>query len=134
MCLQTKVVKRTAMGKRLGFFFLPCFLLVFTKIDEYCYKWICEWIYIYIILFLGFSPLRSWIRAGYFSSSVIGSFVTRGRLSPCICVRATSHTRLRARDHDYTSSTLIGGRGVAGLSSLQTTLEGPMEYANARWM
>ena len=48
-------------------------------------------------------------------------------------LRATSHTRLRARDH-YTSSTLIGGKGGAGLSSPQTTLEGPMEHVNARWM
>ena len=48
-------------------------------------------------------------------------------------VRATSHTRLRARDH-YTSSTLIGGKGGAGPSSLHTTLEGPTEYVNARWM
>ena len=43
-------------------------------------------------------------------------------------VRATSHTRLRARDH-YTSSTLIGGKGGAGPSSLlHTMLEGPTEY------
>ena len=48
-------------------------------------------------------------------------------------IRATSHTRLRARDH-YTSSILIGGQGEAGPSSLHTTLEGPMEYVNARWM
>ena len=47
--------------------------------------------------------------------------------------RATSHTRLRARDH-YTSSTLIGGKSGAGPSSLHTMLEGPMEYVNARWM
>ena len=40
---------------------------------------------------------------------------------------------LRARDH-YTSSTLIGGKGGAGPSSLHTTLEGPTEYVNARWM
>ena len=41
---------------------------------------------------------------------------------------ATSHTRLRARDH-YTSSTLIGGKGGAGPSSLlHTTLEGPTEH------
>ena len=46
-------------------------------------------------------------------------------------LRATSHTRLRARDH-YTSSTLIGGKGGAGPSSLHTTLEGPTEYVNAR--
>ena len=49
-------------------------------------------------------------------------------------LRAPSHMRLRARDH-YTSSTLIGGNdGGAGPSSLHTTLEGPTEYANARWM
>ena len=39
-------------------------------------------------------------------------------------LRATSHTRLRARDY-YTSSTLIGGKGGAGPSSLPTTLKGP---------
>ena len=50
-----------------------------------------------------------------------------------ILIRATSHTRLRARDR-YTSSTLIGGKGGAGPSSLHTTLEGPTEYVNARWM
>jgi hypothetical protein len=48
-------------------------------------------------------------------------------------VRATSHTGPRARDQ-YTSSTLIGGKGRAGPSSLYTTLEGPTEYVNARWM
>jgi hypothetical protein len=49
-------------------------------------------------------------------------------------LRATSHTRLRARDH-YTSHTLIGGKGGAGPSSLHTMLEGPTEYANyGRWM
>jgi hypothetical protein len=48
-------------------------------------------------------------------------------------LRATSHIRLRARDH-YTSSALIGGKGGAGPSSLPTTLEGPTEYVNARWM
>ena len=31
-----------------------------------------------------------------------------------MCVRVTSHTRLRARDHN-TSSILIGGKGGAGL-------------------
>ena len=41
-------------------------------------------------------------------------------------IRATSHTRRRARDH-YTSSTLIGGKSEAGPSSLHTRLEGPME-------
>jgi hypothetical protein len=44
-----------------------------------------------------------------------------------LTVRATSHTRLKARDH-YTSSTLIGGKGGAGPSSLHTTFEGPTEY------
>ncbi len=34
----------------------------------------------------------------------------------------------------YTSSTLIGGKGKAGPSSLHTTLEGPTEYVNARWI
>ena len=48
-------------------------------------------------------------------------------------VRATSHTRLRARDQ-YTSSTLIGGKGGAGPSLLHTTLEGPTKYVKARWM
>ena len=41
--------------------------------------------------------------------------------------RATSHTRLGARDH-YISSTLIGGKGGVGSSSLHTTLGGPTEY------
>ena len=41
--------------------------------------------------------------------------------------------RLRARDR-YISSTLIGGKGGAGPSSLHTTLEGPTESVNARWM
>ena len=49
-------------------------------------------------------------------------------------LRATSHTRLGARDHYYTSSTLIGGKSGAGPSSLRTTLEGPTEYLTARWM
>ena len=45
-------------------------------------------------------------------------------------LRATSHTRLRACDH-YTSNTLVGGKGGAGLSLLlHTTLEGPAEYMN----
>ena len=41
--------------------------------------------------------------------------------------------RLSTRDH-YTSSTLIGGKGRAGPSSLHTTLETPTQYVNARWM
>jgi hypothetical protein len=48
-------------------------------------------------------------------------------------MRTTSHARLRARNNYYTSSALIGGKGGAGPSSLYTTLEGPPEYANARW-
>jgi hypothetical protein len=48
-------------------------------------------------------------------------------------LRVTSNMRLRARGH-YTSSTLIGGKGRAGPSSLHTMLEGPMVYVNARWM
>jgi hypothetical protein len=35
--------------------------------------------------------------------------------------------KLRARDQ-YTSSTLIGGKGGAGLTSLRTMLEGLTEY------
>jgi hypothetical protein len=35
--------------------------------------------------------------------------------------------RLRAHDH-YTSSTLIGGKGGVGPSSLHIVLEGPTEY------
>ena len=39
---------------------------------------------------------------------------------------ATSHMRLRARDHHHTSSTLIGGKGGVGPKfNLHTTLEGP---------
>jgi hypothetical protein len=47
--------------------------------------------------------------------------------------RATSHTTPRAHEH-YTSSTLIGGKGGAGPSSLHITFGGPTEYVNARWM
>ena len=47
-------------------------------------------------------------------------------------VWATSHMRPRARDH-YTSSTLIGGKGGLGSSSLlHTVLEGLAEYVNAK--
>jgi hypothetical protein len=42
---------------------------------------------------------------------------------PAFHIRATSHTRLQACDH-YTSSTLIGGKGRAGPSSLHTTVVG----------
>ena len=40
----------------------------------------------------------------------------------------------RAHDHDTHSSTLLGGQGGAGPSSLHTTLEGSTEYVKARWM
>ena len=47
-----------------------------------------------------------------------------------IKLKATWDTRPRARDHS-TSSTLIGGKGGAGPSSLlHTTLEGPTEYVS----
>ena len=46
-------------------------------------------------------------------------------------LRVTSHTRFRVV---YTSSTLIGGKGAAGPSSLHPTLEGPPKYVNARWV
>ena len=40
---------------------------------------------------------------------------------PCeLALKATSHMILRARDHYYTSSILIGGKGGAGPSSLHT--------------
>ena len=42
-------------------------------------------------------------------------------------LRITPHTRLRAHDH-CASSTLVGGKGGAGPSSLHITLEGPPEY------
>jgi hypothetical protein len=44
-----------------------------------------------------------------------------------VTLRATSHTRPRARDY-YTPSTLIGGKCRAGPNLLHTTLEGPTEY------
>ena len=46
-------------------------------------------------------------------------------------IKATSHTRLRARDQ-YPSSTPIGGKGGDGPSSLHTMLEGPTEYVNGK--
>ena len=48
-------------------------------------------------------------------------------------VRATSHTRLRARDH-YNSSTLVDEKGGAGPSSLHTMLKGPTQYVIVKWM
>ena len=41
-------------------------------------------------------------------------------------IRATSHMTLRAHDH-YSASSLIGGNGGAGPSSLHTILEAPTE-------
>ena len=60
---------------------------------------------------------------------IIGTNAMDGKGKCVKSIRATSHMRLRARDQ-YTSSTLIGGKGGAGPSSLHTTLEGPMEYVN----
>ena len=56
-----------------------------------------------------------------------------GSHNEMVTALATSYTRLRAHDH-CTLSTPIGGKGGAGPSSLPTTLEGPMEYVNARWV
>ena len=50
-------------------------------------------------------------------------------ISPAL--RATSPTRMRARDHS-TPRTLIGGKARAGPSLLHTTLEGPTENVNTR--
>ena len=44
-----------------------------------------------------------------------------------VTIRATSHTRLNARDHYTSTGTPIGGKDGAGPSSLHTTLEGPKE-------
>ena len=41
-----------------------------------------------------------------------------------LALMATSHARLRTRDQ-ISSSTLIGGKGGAGPSSLHTRLKGP---------
>ena len=40
---------------------------------------------------------------------------------------------MRAQDH-YISSTLIGGKGGAGPSSLHITVEKPTKYVNTRWI
>ena len=62
-----------------------------------------------------------------------------GPRASCVCffyiMLGSLRTRDRPRARDrYTSSTLVGGEGGAGLSSLHTMLEGPTEYMNARWM
>ena len=46
-------------------------------------------------------------------------------------LRAIAHTRLRARDH-CTLSTLIGGKGRAGPSSLYTMLEGTIGVSDSK--
>ena len=56
-----------------------------------------------------------------------GSSPLQGHNSWLVCEVA-----MRASDK-YTSSTLIGGKGGTGPSSLDTALEGPVEYVNARW-
>jgi hypothetical protein len=48
-------------------------------------------------------------------------------------IRATAHTRLRARDHCTSRTlTLIGGKGGAGPSSLHITLNGPTELSECK--
>jgi hypothetical protein len=71
-------------------------------------------------------------RLPYSTQKWVVDFTRVTRDDPHMYLRATSHTRLRARDH-CTSSTLIGDTGGAGPSLLHTTLEGPTEYVNARW-
>ena len=56
--------------------------------------------------------------------SLIIDFSLRGSIG---YLRASSHTRLGARDH-YTS--IIGGKGGAAPSLLHTTLEGATEYTS----
>jgi hypothetical protein len=59
-------------------------------------------------------------------NTVVVKFVKQKTLlstQGCCTLRATSHTRLPACDH-YTSSTLVGGKGGAGLSSLHTYARG----------
>ena len=74
---------------------------------------------------------ESWIYSGLLRASKSYNR-NLGVLKEHFNTRATSHTRLRARDH-YTSSTLIGGKGGAGPSSLlHMTLEGPTEYVNGK--
>ena len=63
----------------------------------------------------------------HLNTSHVGPSRFHGHGSCLICeaalLRATSHTRLRACDH-YTSSTLIGGEGGAGPSSLHNYARG----------
>ena len=76
--------------------------------------------------------LRLWL--GFANHLVfVACFIFWEKVAKHNHLRITSHTRPSARDH-YTSSTLIGGKGRAGPSSLHTTLKGPTEYVNARWM
>ena len=70
-------------------------------------------------------PKKSYLIFFYFSFQI--KTVSSMDLSFATTLRATSHTRLRARDHNYTSSTHIGGKGGARPSSLHTMLEGPMK-------
>ena len=67
------------------------------------------------------------------ANRVANTKVNAKKIGQGLDIRATSHTRLRACDH-YTSSTLIGGKGGVGPSSLDTMLEGLTEYVNVRWM
>jgi hypothetical protein len=91
-----------------------------SSLDLYAFTFVCEVNLDGVRLFDQWELLRlPWSRAFSLVSEV--------------ALRATSHTRLRARDH-YTSSTLIGGKGGAGPSAFHIMLEGSMEYVNARWM
>ena len=76
------------------------------------------------------SSLESWYQCRNWA---LGDFEFANKWFQFKLLRTTSHTRLRACDH-YTSSILIGGKGGAGPSSLHSTLEGPTQYMNARWM
>ena len=80
-------------------------------------------------------PIISPFNVGSFNSvsEILVLLALKAPSHHIMTLRATSHTSLRARDH-YISSTLIGGKGGVGPSSLHTTLEGPMEFVNARWM
>jgi hypothetical protein len=61
----------------------------------------------------------------------------RALIGPCrldFVVSINHFTHETESPHHYTSSTLIGGKGGASSSLLHTSLEGPAEYVNVRWM
>ena len=51
-----------------------------------------------------------------------------------LCVKGPYGHFTHGIESSWPFQALIGGKGGAGPSSLHTTLEGPMEYVNARWM